>query len=166
MMYFKTKYLNSLLDKSLKILDVGSCDVNGSYRDLFQNETWDYTGLDMHKGKNVDLVPNDEYNWTEINDSEFDVIISGQAFEHIEYFWLTIKEISRIMKKNAYLCIIAPSSGYEHKFPVDCWRFYPDGMKAIAKYANLNTVEVYADWNKKNKQIDDVWEDCVLIAQK
>lgn len=166
MEYFKMKYLNTLKDKHLKILDVGSCDVNGTYRDLFKNKNWEYLGLDMQKGENVDIVPKDEYNWKEIRDAEFDVIISGQAFEHIEFFWLTIKEISRIMKKNAFLCVIAPSSGYEHKYPVDCWRFYPDGMRSIAKYANLTTLETYADWDNTKKYMDEVWKDCVLIAQK
>jgi len=166
MQYFVKKYLDSLRKSKINILDVGSCDVNGTYRDLFKNKNWNYTGLDMERGKNVDIVPDNKYEWREIKDLQFDVVVSGQAFEHIEFFWLTIKEISRIMKNNAFLCIIAPSSGYEHKYPVDCWRFYPDGMRSLAKYANLKTLEAFADWNNKDKIIDEVWKDCVLIAQK
>ena len=166
MQYFVKKYLDCFKNRKINILDVGSCDVNGTYRDLFQNKNWNYTGLDMQEGKNVDIVPEDKYDWREIEDSKFDVVVSGQAFEHIEFFWITIKEISRIMKNNAFLCIIAPSSGYEHKYPVDCWRFYPDGMKSLSKYANLKTLEAFADWDNKNKIIDEIWKDCVLIAQK
>lgn len=166
MEYFKMKYLDKLQKTDLKILDVGSCDVNGTYRPLFDYKDWEYTGLDMHRGKNVDIVPSNKYDWVEIDDNAFDVVISGQAFEHIEYFWLTIGEISRIMKKDGFLCIIAPSNGYEHKYPVDCWRFYPDGMKAIAKYANLTSVEVFVDWDKSNSNRDETWQDCVMIARK
>ncbi|MEM1725222.1 MAG: methyltransferase domain-containing protein, partial [Thermoplasmata archaeon] len=42
-------------------------------------------------------VVKDPYNWIEIEDSSVDVVISGQAFEHIEYPWLTIKEIYRVL---------------------------------------------------------------------
>jgi len=37
-----------------KTLDVGSFDVNGSLKDLFD----DYTGIDMREGPNVDIVAN------------------------------------------------------------------------------------------------------------
>ena len=50
--------LNSTFGKShLRILDVGSYDVNGSYKTLFTSPTFEYTGLDMESGPNVDIVP-------------------------------------------------------------------------------------------------------------
>ncbi|GAG13676.1 unnamed protein product, partial [marine sediment metagenome] len=45
---FVKKYLNR--SDKLDILDVGSQDVNGSYKDLFNWPTWNYTGLDIAKG--------------------------------------------------------------------------------------------------------------------
>ena len=125
MKYFKEKYLNNLVEKNLNILDVGSQDINGNYKDIFQSKNWNYVGLDMQHGDNVDLIPNNEYKWDEIENESFHVVISGQALEHIEFFWLTIEEIYRVMKKSGFLCLIAPSSGYEHRHPVDCWRFLP-----------------------------------------
>ena len=94
-----------------------------------------------------------------LQDEIFDVVISGQTFEHIEFFWLTMQEIKRILKQTGLCCIIAPSSGPEHKFPIDCWRFFPDGMKAIAKYAKLSIIEVYS-------VIEDLWNDTILICKK
>lgn len=29
------------------------------------------------------------YDWQEIETDSFDLVISGQAFEHIEFFWIT-----------------------------------------------------------------------------
>ena len=39
-----------------KVLDVGSQDINGSYRPIFEAMNWSYTGLDVCRGKNVDIV--------------------------------------------------------------------------------------------------------------
>ena len=76
-----------------RVLDVGSYGVNGVYRDLFKENNIEYVGLDIEAGPNVDIVVKDSYCWDCLPDESFDYIISGQAFEHIEYPWLTIKEI-------------------------------------------------------------------------
>ena len=48
----------------LSVLDVGSFDVNGTYRDLIP-DAWSYVGLDIRPGPNVDVVVADPYNWAE-----------------------------------------------------------------------------------------------------
>ena len=160
---FVHKYLDK--DDKLKILDLGSQDVNGSYRGLFDSPSWEYTGMDLEEGSGVDLVLKDPYNWQEIQSNSIDIVISGQAFEHIEFFWVTMMEVSRVLKTGGLCCIIAPSAGYEHQYPVDCWRFYTDGFKALAIYAFLTPLEVYTQ--KKDIGVEgDMWKDSVLIAEK
>jgi hypothetical protein len=162
---FKEKYLDT--SKKLKILDVGSADVNGSYKEIFDEEGWVYHGADMQPGKNVDILLENPYDWSNINSEEYDVVISGQAFEHIEFFWITSLEINRILKSGGLVCIIAPAGGYEHKYPLDCWRFYPDGIKAIAKWSKMNVIEAYTEWdNVQNDETSRIWMDSVLICQK
>jgi O-antigen biosynthesis protein len=164
---FSEKYLYSFRSKNLRILDLGSQNIGGSYRNIFSNPNWQYVGADLIEGDNVDLVLKDPYKWSEIDSSEFDVVISGQAFEHIEFFWLTIGEISRILKPGGFCCIIAPSSGHEHRYPVDCWRFYPDGFSALARYGNLDVIESTTSWNEDNyTDGSNEWKDTILIAQK
>ena len=90
------------------------------------SDKWEYSGLDVEKGPNVDIVVENPYDW-EIPDSSYDVVISGQAFEHIEFFWLTFLEMARVLKPQGLIILIAPSRGPQHRYPVDCWRFYPDG---------------------------------------
>ena len=155
MQSFVEKYLE---DKKLTILDVGSFNVNGSYNRYFQNPKWKYTGADIVDGKNVDVVFKEPYNW-QFKDNSFDVVISGQTFEHIEYPWLTIKEIERVMKPGGVGCIIAPSEGYEHRYPLDCWRFMPDGFRALAKWAGLEVIDVY-------KEDNNIWKPLILIFKK
>lgn len=81
-------------EKNVSILDVGSYNVNGCYRDLFKaRENVKYVGLDITEGPNVDVVAKEPYDWSNVEDESFDFIISGNAFEHIEYPWLTIRLI-------------------------------------------------------------------------
>ena len=150
----------------IRILDVGSYGVNGTYKDLFLEEQFDYIGLDLQPGPNVDYVAEDPYSWKGLEDESFDVVISGQAFEHVEFPWLIIEEISRKLKINGMACIIAPSRGPEHKYPVDCWRYYPDGFTALAKWAGLKVIESKTCWGKSGfSDGSDQWGDtfCILL---
>src|ERR1700682_759183 len=129
----------------LRILDIGSYDVNGSYRPLFDRRNWHYTGIDLEAGPNVDLVLSSPYHLP-LPHGYADLVISGQAFEHIEFFWLSWREMVRVLRPNGLIFLIAPSRGPEHLHPVDCWRFLPGGYRALAKYVgNLEVVEVHTD---------------------
>src|SRR4051812_23742356 len=188
---FRRDYLEARRAEPLVILDLGSQDINGCYRPLFGLPPWKYVGLDLAPGANVDVVLSDPYDWRgvapgnaggvgarpafgqteiflEIAPDSADVIVAGQTFEHTEFFWDTARQITRTLKRNGLCCIIVPSSGPEHRFPVDCWRMYPDGLRAVARYAGLEVLVAETQWddlpqydNESNK-----WHDSVLIARK
>lgn len=158
---FADKYANG----NLKVLDVGSC-VIGEERLCYRaiNKDWEYVGCDIESGCNVNVVLQNPYKWDEFEDNEFDVVISGQALEHIEFPWLTVKEIARVVKPMGYVCIIAPAHCPVHKFPVDTFRYNEDGMVALAKWAGLEVVKVDSalwDYNP-----DMMCLDTRLIARK
>jgi SAM-dependent methyltransferase len=163
---FRDRYLSARVNEPLRIVDVGSLDVNGTYRPLFATPPWTYIGVDMAAGPNVDLVLRTPYVWREILTDAIDVVISGQAFEHIPFFWITMLEIARVLKPDGLCCILAPSSGPEHRYPVDCWRFYPDGMRALADFARLDTVEAVTQWENTGDEISDAWHDTTLVCRK
>ena len=145
---FRDAYLGHLSATPLTILDVGSAAVSADhsgYRPLFSAAQWRYVGLDVQPGPNVDMVVSDPYRWSELQDASVDVVISGQAFEHIEWPWLTIREIARVLRPNGIAAITAPSAGPVHRFPRDCWRYYPDGLPALAAYARPRVVEHHWD---------------------
>lgn len=153
----------------IQVLDIGSYDQNGTYKELFRDMEVCYTGLDMTMGPNVDIVPKDVYQWNEIENRTYDLVISGQAFEHIEYPWLTIKEIERILKPSGLCIIIAPNAGVEHKAPLDCYRFLPDGLEALTKWAGLVVLHSGAAGVPFLQGSDDWvsdWNDVTLVAQK
>lgn len=167
MTYFRKKYLESMTGRELTVLDLGSCDINGSYRPLFDSTGWTYYGLDMAPGKNVDIVLQDPYRWREVKTNSADVLISGQAFEHMQYFWMVMLEIRRVLKPNGLCCLIAPSGGPEHRFPVDCYRFLPDGFRALASFASLETIEAFYRENGEDyEDTSHLWKDTVFIGRK
>jgi SAM-dependent methyltransferase len=165
---FCCSYLESRQAESITIVDLGSHDINGSYRPIFARPPWRYVGIDLVAGENVDVVLRNPYSWPEIASRSADVLVSGQTLEHTEFFWETIREIARVLKPGGLCCIIAPSSGPEHRFPVDCWRFLPDGLRALARYAGLEVLE--AQMQQEDLPQYDVesnkWHDSILIARK
>lgn len=157
------EFFATLPDKQLNILDVGSRMVEGqehigTYRQFCTNEKWSYTGIDIEAGMNVDVVME---NGNEIPfDFLFDVIISGQTIEHVEYPWMWFREITRVLRPGGKCCIIAPAKIHEHRYPIDTYRYYPDGMRALAKWSGLEVIKV------KRVVVDSKMEDTYLIATK
>lgn len=168
MQWFKESYLDELSEEKLHILDVGSYDVCGSYNPLFTGGNWEYRGLDIEKGPNVDIVAEDNYAWP-IEDQTFDVVVSGQAFEHVEFVWKTMAEIERVLKPGGMCCIIAPSTGLEHRYPVDCYRFYTDGLVALAKSVNMDVLHASmgcVPGPDSPPEWDSEFNDAILVAMK
>ena len=167
MKWFINFYLQTT--EKLEVLDVGSYDVNGCYKELFNPNRFNYVGLDMEKGPNVNLVPLSTYKWKEIKSDSFNVVVSGQALEHIEFFWVTVSEMVRVTKEGGLICMIAPNGFGEHRYPVDCWRFFTDGMIALARYYKLEII--HAHTNSAPSLEDHEWysKDCgdsMIIVRK
>lgn len=116
------------LKEGMKVLDVGSLDVNGTYREIFEAAKMGYTGLDVSPGKNVDIVCN-VYDMG--MEEDYDLIISGQAIEHMEFPLLAVMEMKKAVNAGGWIILIAPFNIREHRYPIDCWRFLPDGMKFL-----------------------------------
>jgi hypothetical protein len=126
------------------VLDIGASDVNGSYREIFGNPPFRYIGADMALGPGVDLVLDDPYR-IPLADASVDIVISGQALEHCEFFWLSFAEMVRVLRPDGLIFLIAPSAGPIHRYPVDCYRFYPDAYAALARHAGCTLVESWLD---------------------
>lgn len=152
-------------ESALSVVDIGSYDVNGSYRTMFGNPNWSYVGVDLESGPGVDLVLASPYTLP-LASASVDLVISGQAFEHVEYFWMSWLEMLRVLKPGGMVFLIAPSRGPEHRYPQDCWRFYPDGYRALARYAGCELVEVTTDWEPHPDPGSSAWGDTVGVFRK
>lgn len=90
--YVKDKYPEFFKNK--KILDVGSGDINGNNRYLF--EDCDYYGCDVVETDNVTHVGfSHELPFA---DETFDVIISTECFEHDMFWTASLRKIFKMLK--------------------------------------------------------------------
>jgi len=151
-------FFDTFIKSPASVLDIGSKGGH-AYRDIALSSGHSYVGLDVEVGQNVDIVVADIYSWKEVKNEAYDILVSGQALEHMEFFWVVFKEMVRVLKKGGYMCLIVPSKGFVHRFPVDCWRFYPDAMEALAKWGNVKLMESTID-----KQA--FWGDCKGVFRK
>ena len=166
------------------VLDVGAGGPGGVYRPLWEAAGWSYLGVDLGAGPDVDLVLPDPQVFP-FADATFEAVISGQMLEHNPMFWLTFLEMSRVLRPGGLMVHIAPSRGREHRTPQDCWRFYRDGMHALAHWAGLDLVEATTDWQSSDvdhyarrrpvhaakmrataRQLDTDWGDTVGVFRK
>lgn len=117
-----------------RIVEIGSCNVNGTLRD-FRPPGATYIGLDLDDGPgvNIKITPGERLP---IEDGSADVVLSSSAFEHDPCFWRTFLEMARIVAPGGFIYINAPSNGPVHRYPADCWRFYPDAGKSLALWAS------------------------------
>jgi len=172
MQWFKENFLQGLEENQVVIvLDVGSQCVPGqadTYKVYFDEPQFQYIGLDMAEGYNVDIAVRNAYRWDEVPDDFCDVLISGQAFEHIEFPWFIVSEIARVLKPSGMVCIIAPSTAVLHRYPVHCQNYFSDGLIALAKYAGLEVI--HASTNLAPEGADDEWysrfQDSMIVARK
>ena len=97
------------------------------------------------------------------------LLSQGRHLNIYECFWLTMKEMVRVLKPEGLICIIAPRGFKEHRHPVDCWRFLPDGMRALAR---INGLKVWhCSTNQAPSEKDYNWfsddsADTILVAMK
>jgi len=145
-----------VLDGS-RVAEIGSVIVEGtgSYREFFTD--CEFVGFDIEQGVNVDVVI-DRWDWS-VESESFDVVFAACVFEHDSRFWLTFSEMVRICKKGGVVCVVAPSTGNEHRFPVDCYRFLKDSMVELAVWQDLEVLE-------SGMLEGDGWDHVYLFARK
>lgn len=163
MKWFKETYLNN--DDKLEILDVGSIDSSKEfkYKDIFNEENWNYTLLSNQTYSKADIIVYDIYNWYEIEDNSYDVIVSSHFFEHLKFFWLTLSQIERVLKPGGLLCIVAPSAGGKHDYFLNnCYRFHTGGIQAMAEYIDFEILYAAVDEKGEAKP----YYDGCLVASK
>lgn len=170
---FLISYKESLnQNKTLKVLDLGSQSLKEDWVTIksilkSNNLKFEYTGVDLEPGLNVDHVLDDIYSFGSINSNTYDLITATSVFEHIEFFWLTYLEIIRILKPTGLLYINTPSNGDFHRWPVDCWRFYPDSANALINWGNRNNYSsILLETFTSKQYLECGWSDQVAIILK
>lgn len=140
------KYLDP--DKEMDILEIGSKSFENPrkqlvFRRYFKNPRWEYTGLDIESGFNVDIVSEDLYHYP-FEDKSFDLVISGNTLEHVRDVYAVVKELARVTRN--LLFITVPNTRPLHRYPIDCWRIFPDGLQYLLEVvAGMKVIECKLD---------------------
>ena len=107
----------------------------------------------MKRTEKLDFLTVDNYNFS-IDSDTFDVVLFGQVLEHVPKAWTWIKELARVTKPGGYVITLNPVSWPYHEAPVDCWRIFPEGMKALYEDAGLEVeLSVYECLESNAKRI-------------
>lgn len=153
------------LGATIRILDIGSLNVNGTLRSVAP-EGCEYIGVDMVAGSGVDVVV-EESARLPFEDGSFDVVVSSSCMEHDVFFWLTFLEIIRVLKRGGLFYINAPTNGFYHRYPNDYWRFYPDAGKALEEWGKQNGNEIELIESFVLPQWEgELWNDFVAVFHK
>ena len=147
-----------------KIIEIGSQDVNGSLRQVAP-PIFEYIGADFVSGKGVDIVLDDPYVLP-FESNSADIILSSSCFEHSEMFWLVFLEIMRVLKPKGLFYLNVPSNGLVHRYPVDCWRFYPDSGRALLAWAKRSSINAAMLESYTSAQQEGIWNDFVAVFLK
>lgn len=160
-------------NRSYDVVDFGSflAREGPNHRDLLADHDCRILGVDLVEGRNVDLVMDKPYR-IPLPSNSADVILTGQVFEHIPFFFTSMIELRRVLKPGGYLLMTVPSRGHQHNV-YDCWRFYPDAMRAMAAFSMLKLEKATTDFPPKDdrRRLDysrsrSYWGDTVGVFRK
>lgn len=93
--------------RNVRVLEVGSLDINGTVRDHFVN--CDYLGIDVGEGKCVDkVIPGQDFDGAS---NSFDTVISCECFEHNPEWVATFKNMHRVCKPGGLVIMTCATDG-------------------------------------------------------
>ena len=112
----KVKRENPEVFTGVKVLEVGSLDINGTVRDFF--DAIRYVGVDVAPGPGVDVVAQGEN--LDYPDDSFDVAVSAECFEHNPEWVLTFANMWRMSNRFVIMTCAStgrPEHGTRHSSP-------------------------------------------------
>jgi SAM-dependent methyltransferase len=140
------KYGLPFIFEGAKVLELGPDDQPSTYRrEVTTAVDWVTADLASEKGASgerrwgrgdVALAMPSEYE-IPAADGSFDIVLSGQVIEHVRRPWTWIGELARVCGCNGVVITVNPVSWPYHEAPVDCWRIFPEGMRALCESAGL-----------------------------
>jgi len=168
-------FLESYGKKGELVVDIGGKDVNGSLRQIAIKLGMGYVCVDIEPDISVNIIVKPTQRLP-FEDNSIDLVVSTSCFEHDPCFWLTFKEMTRIVKREGYIYINAPTRGIYHGYPGDNWRFYSDAGQALAYWSGIqignekiHSVKVIETFNVLGDDFNDfvcVWKKTNEISEE
>jgi len=133
------KYAKSAIGQGARVLEIGPDAFPSTFLRLSQDLSPIWHTLDISDNPNLTFPGSAEYSF-DIPDESYDVVLSAQVIEHVRRPWKWLAEVARVTRVGGLVITINPVSWIYHEAPVDCWRIYPEGMKALYEDASLTVL--------------------------
>ena len=134
------KYLYSEFGKNKTVLEIGSRNVTGfDHRAGFAGSA--YTGLDIHPGKNVDVVGDAHRLSSYFPENVFDLVFSAATFEHLAMPWVVASEINKVLKPGGVVFVETHFAYGLHSLPWHFFHFTDTGLKTLFAAVGFECIE-------------------------
>ena len=133
------KYAKPLFTPNCKVLEIGPDSIPSTFASLTANPSLVWHTLDIYDNPQLTYPNSAEYSF-DIQDEQYDIVVSGQVIEHVKRPWKWLPELARVTRRGGLVITINPVSWIYHEAPVDCWRIYPEGMKALYEDSSLTVL--------------------------
>lgn len=144
------KYAAPLFRPDQTVLEIGPDGAPSTYRKVVRDIDLRWETLELGRSDRPDpphpvsYVSEHEYHFP-MPDDRYDIVLSGQVIEHVRKIWIWYHELARVCRSGGLVITICPVTWPYHEDPVDCWRIYPEGMKALCEDAGLEPVLVQCE---------------------
>lgn len=131
-----SKFAVPYFQPSMKVLEIGPDCIPSTLQSTEGLPDLKWETIDLYDAPELTYKANSEYEFP-CESETFDIVVSANVAEHVREVWTWMRELARVCKKGGLVITINPVSFPYHEAPVDCFRIYPEGMKAIYKNAGL-----------------------------
>ncbi len=132
------KYALPYFGPGTSVLEIGPNGFPSTYQQqLGPVARWDT--LDIFPDERLTFSQSPPYEFP-IRSGSYDVVLAGNVLEHVPRVWVWVKELARVCKSGGVVITVNPLSWPYHEAPIDCWRVYPEGMKALYADSGLDVL--------------------------
>lgn len=133
------KYAPAYFAGTPAVLEVGPNGFPSAYQQLAAAPVARWDTVDILDDKRLTFPNSDPYRFP-VPDGGYDVVLAGNVLEHVPRVWAWVPELARVCRPGGVVITVNPLSWTYHAAPFDCWRVYPDGMKALYAEAGLEVL--------------------------
>jgi SAM-dependent methyltransferase len=140
-------YARDYFQPGMRVLEVGPDMIPSTLRTLVEDDSIAWDTLDLANSPvaaELTHTASSEYAFP-IEDDTYDIVLSANVIEHVRHIWRWMPELGRVCKPGGLVVTVNPVSWPYHEAPVDCWRIYPEGMRALYEDASLTVLASHFD---------------------
>lgn len=162
------QYVDPLIKPESCILEVGpdKTPISSYQADVLKDQTdtplfKQWSTLDLQNRAQVShWMLSDNVMPSSLHD-KYDIVFAAQVIEHVRKPWLWLPEIARACKPGGKLIVICPTSWPFHEAPYDCYRIYPEAMKALGEEIRGVSLELARCVSLEPIPVDVQWENII-----